>query len=239
MAEELEYQDLSDAAFWDVSLRGATFRDVDLTGARISHSRLVDVVIDAEIDRLVVNGVDVTAYVNERDEWFDLRSRVRPTEPGEMQRGWPAFVSAWAAAIERARALPDERRHESVNGEWSFVQTLRHLLFATDKWFTVPVLGSAFHPMGLSNSGSNDFPWPGIDPSAQPSVAEALAARADRAALVRDFLESVTIDDFSRSIDVLENGPHPLVECIYTVFEEPFWHNRYARRDLDVLRARQ
>lgn len=38
----------------------------------------------------------------------------------------------------------------------------------------------------------------------------------------------MTTADFARSIDVLENGPHPLQECIYTVFEEEFWHNRYT-----------
>jgi len=35
----------------------------------------------------------------------------------------------------------------------------------------------------------------------------------------------------------LENGTNPLLECIYTVFEEEFWHNRYARRDLAELSA--
>jgi hypothetical protein len=36
---------------------------------------------------------------------------------------------------------------------------------------------------------------------------------------------------------VLENGTNPLQECIYTVFEEKFWHNRYAQRDLTQLEA--
>jgi hypothetical protein len=36
---------------------------------------------------------------------------------------------------------------------------------------------------------------------------------------------------------VLENGPHPLQECLYTVFEEEFWHLRYATRDLAQLGA--
>ncbi|MEY3493845.1 MAG: hypothetical protein RL413_1263, partial [Actinomycetota bacterium] len=54
--KEFEGQDLSGADFWGVNLRDSKFRDVDLSGARISHARLVDVTIDAEIDRLVVNG---------------------------------------------------------------------------------------------------------------------------------------------------------------------------------------
>jgi len=43
--------------------------------------------------------------------------------------------------------------------------------------------------------------------------------------------------DFTRPIDVLENGTNPVQECIYTVFEEEFWHNRYAQRDLAQLEA--
>lgn len=54
----------------------------------------------------------------------------------------------------QARALPDEKLHEPVNGEWTFVQTLRHLVFGMDKWFTVSILGGSFHPIGLPNSGS-------------------------------------------------------------------------------------
>src|SRR4051794_12543893 len=133
MAEQFEFRDLADAVFWAVDLKRATFRDVDLMGARISHARLVDVDIDAEIDRLVVNGVDVTAYVNERDEWFALRSQLHPTELDAMRAGWPVFVEAWGNAIERAQRLSDAQRRTSVDGEWSFVQTIRHLVFATDK----------------------------------------------------------------------------------------------------------
>ena len=58
MAEEFE-GDLAGAVFWGADLRDATFRDVDLTGARISHAFVVDVDIDAQVERLVVNGVDV------------------------------------------------------------------------------------------------------------------------------------------------------------------------------------
>ena len=41
--------------------------------------------------------------------------------------------------------------------------------------------------------------------------------------------------DLGRPIEVLENGTHPLRECVQTVFEEEFWHNRYALRDLARL----
>ena len=238
MPEEFE-GDLAGAVFWGADLSGARFRDVNLTGATISHAWFVDVDIDALVDNVVINGVDVTAYVNERDPWYPLRTMLRPSNPEDMRATWAALEDEWATTIARAGALAETRLHESVDGEWSFVQTLRHLVFAMDKWFTAPILGEAFHPIGLPNTGSVGFPWPGLDAGLEPSISEALAVRADRAARLRAYLASVETADFSRPIDVLENGANPLQECLHTVFEEEFWHNRYARRDLAQLEARR
>jgi len=41
---------------------------------------------------------------------------------------------ALGQTVERARLLPPDLLHESVDGEWSFIETLRHLVFATDSW---------------------------------------------------------------------------------------------------------
>ena len=235
MAETFESRDLSDAEFWGVYLHRATFRDADFTGARISHARLVDVVIDAEIDRLVINGVDVTEFVNERDEWFALRSRVRPTGADGVRDAWATFDAAWTAAIERAQSLPDEQRHASVDGEWSFVQTLRHLVFATDKWYTVPVLGGDFHPIGLPNTGSTDFGWPGIDAEADPGFDQAVAAWKDRSRRLGEHLDGIEPAALDIDVEVLENGTSSVYDCIGVVFEEHFEHLRYATRDLDRL----
>jgi hypothetical protein len=232
MAEEFE-GDLTGSVFWGADLSGARFRDVNLTGARISHAWLVDVDIDALVERVVINGVDVTAYVNERDAWYPLRSMIRASEPDDMRATWTALEAEWDKTIARATSLPEDALHESVDGEWSFVQTLRHLVFAMDKWFTAPVLGDDFHPMGLPNTFSVDFPWPGLDHDATPTVAEALAVRADRTTRFRAYLATVEPTDLERPIEVLENGTNPLRECIQTVFEEEFWHNRYAVRDLE------
>jgi hypothetical protein len=236
MPEEFE-GDLAGAVFWGADLSGARFRDVNLTNVRISHAWLVDVDIDALVDTVVINGVDVTAYVNERDPWYPLRAMLRPTEPDGMRAAWAALEAEWATTISRAHALPEDRLHESVNGEWSFVQTLRHLIFAMDKWFTTPILGEGFHPIGLPNSGSVDFPWPDLDADASPSVSDVITVRAERGARFREFLATIASTEVTRSVDVLENGANPVQECIYTVFEEEFWHNRYAQRDLGQLEA--
>jgi hypothetical protein len=101
-----------------------------------------------------------------------------------------------------------------------------------DKWFTAPILGEGFHPFGLPNTGSTDFGWPGLDRGADPTFDEALAVRDERAARFRDYLDGVTPADLTREVDVLENGTNPVSECLHTVFEEEFEHNRYAERDL-------
>jgi hypothetical protein len=236
MAQEFE-GDLAGAVFWGADLSGARFRDVNLTGAKISHAWLVDVDIDALVDRVVINGVDVTGYVNERDPWYPLRAMLRASNPQDMRATWAALEDEWAETTTRAQALPEDLLHQPVNKEWSFVQTVRHLVFAMDKWFTAPILGEQFHPIGLPNSGSVDFGWPVLDYDLTPSVSEALAVRADRATSFRDYLASVSTGELTRPIEVLENGTNPLQECIYTVFEEEFWHNRYALRDLAQLEA--
>ena len=236
MPEEFE-GDLAGAVFWGADLSGARFRDVDLSGVTISHASLVNVDIDALVEHVVINGVDVTAYVNEHDPWYPLRAMLRPSDPDGMRAAWAALESEWAKTITRATALGDDALHESVNDEWSFVQTLRHLIFAIDKWFTAPILAEPFHPIGLPNSGSIDYPWPGLDYALTPTAAEALAVRADRSQRVRDHLAVVATTDLIRPVEVLENGTNSVQDCVFTVFEEEFWHNRYAQRDLALLEA--
>lgn len=234
MPTELE-GDLTDAVVWGADMSRARFRDVNFTGARISHAWVVDVEIDAYVERLVVNGVDVTDYVNERDEWYPVRAMIRASDPDGLRAAWDELQRVWAPTIARAKALGEDRAQESVNEEFSFVQTVRHLVFAMEKWFDVPILGERFHPMGLPNTGSLEFPWPGLDYTVKPSLEEALAVRADRAAKFRGYLADVDAADLSGEVEVLENGKATVLECLQTVMEEEFWHNRYALRDLAVL----
>jgi hypothetical protein len=153
-----------------------------------------------------------------------------------MRATWAALTETWAATLEQAGALPEAAWHERLGGEWSFVETVRHLIFAMDKWFTDPILGEPFHPIGLPNSGSADFPWPRLDPSAAPTASDVLAVRAERCTRFGDHLASLTAMD-TGTVEVLENGTVEWRECFLAVFEEEFWHNRYARRDIAALRT--
>jgi uncharacterized protein YjbI with pentapeptide repeats len=232
--------------FEGVDLRGAQFREVDLTDARIEGANLtnvkmsevwlVNVDIDGMIAAVTINGVDVTAYVSaELARINPERALLQPTDPEGMRASWNAVSAIWDATIERARQLPDETMHASVNGEFSFVQTLRHLVFAMDKWFTAPILGGEYDPMGLPNTGSLDFPWPGIDRDSHPSFADALAVRRDRAARFAKYLADLQPADLTQTREVLENGTAPVQACLHTVLEEEMAHHGYATRDLDAL----
>jgi hypothetical protein len=148
-----------------------------------------------------------------------------------------AIDAAWTETIAQVRSSPAEVAETSVDGEFSFVQTLRHLVFGMDKWFTHPVLAEDFHPIGLPNTGSLDFPWPDIDRDATSSPDEAAEVRADRVRRLREWLGSITDGDLDREVVVLENGANSVGDCVRVVFEESFEHLRYARRDLARLTA--
>ena len=130
----------------------------------------------------------------------------------------------------------------SVDGEWSFAQTLRHLVMATDTWLGRAILEieQPYHPIGQPNF---EYETDGHDPSifsaATPSYAEVLEVRAGRAAIVRSYLAAVTLDELSRPRKNPSGPEQPetVLSCLHTILEEEWEHHRYAVRDLDVLEA--
>jgi len=95
---------------------------------------LVDVDIHGEIVNLTVNGVDIGPLVNaELDRRYPGRAKMRPADPAGIRDAWGILERLWDQTIERARRLRPELLHKSVDGEWSFIETLRHLVFATGR----------------------------------------------------------------------------------------------------------
>ena len=96
--------------------------------------------------------------------------------------------------------MPAGTADVSVGGEWSFAQTLRHLVMATDTWLGRAILGieQPFHPIGQPNA---EYETDGNDMSVfatgTPSYADVLEARAGRVAIMRDFLATVTTGDLA------------------------------------------
>ena len=238
---------LDGAAFREVSLRDARFEDVDLTGAIVSGAFLVDLELTGEIRNLLVNGVDVAPFVEaELDRRHPERSLMRPTDPAGFRLAWDTLEALWSQTVDRARRLAPPLLHERVDGEWSFIETQRHLVFATDAWINRALLGdpSPWHPLDLPHDDMPDEPSVPRDLDARPSLDEVLELRADRQAVMRSVVESLTDEQLADSTTpVTEPGypepvSFPVRRCVGCIVTEEFWHRTYAERDLTVLEQR-
>src|SRR5215475_6483432 len=187
--------DLSGAEIRRARLAGATFRAVDMHNVVMRGVGLFDVDIYGEIGHVTINGVDVGAWVNaELDRRYPERATMRPTDPTGFRAAWDTVERLWDGTVARARRLDPALLHESVNGEWSFIETLRHLVFATDSWIRRAILGdpSPWDPLDLPWDEMPDTPGVPRDRSALPSLDAVLALRRDRMATVREFIEGLT-----------------------------------------------
>lgn len=239
MGEEFEDRDLAQSTFWGVNLANSTFRDADFGGSTFFHVFMRDVTIDGIVERLVVNGVDVTDYVAEHDRWHPLRTMLEPMTVSECRAAWALLSREWSHLVEQAMQMNPDALLVSVDGEWSFRDTLRHLVFVRDKWFAGPILGrTRFTDVGLPNTGSRGFAWPGLDLAADPSVDHVLEIRSRQESELLDWLLGVDFSALPSEAEVLENGAVPTVMCLHAVLEEEFEHLRYATRDLEVVSAR-
>jgi uncharacterized damage-inducible protein DinB len=148
----------------------------------------------------------------------------------------------WAPTMERVAAMPPGTVDVSVDGEWSFAQTLRHLVFATDAWLGSAILGKpdAYHPIGVPFSGWREQAAGVVDLDAKPSYQEVLKVRAERVGMVRDFLATLTDERLGEQRDspVFVLTPQfPLMQCLWIIMNEEWHHHRYAVRDLDAIEA--
>jgi hypothetical protein len=134
--------------------------------------------------------------------------------------------------------------HTRVGDEWSFIETLRHLNFASAAWVGRMVLGdpSPWHPLDLpwdEAPGWEGIPW---DREVRPPLDEVLAVRRDRQAMVTSVIESLTPVQLASTVSQTAPGfpqleAFPLRECLLIVLNEEWEHRGYAERDLAVLGA--
>ncbi|NLE18069.1 MAG: DUF664 domain-containing protein [Propioniciclava sp.] len=261
---------LDGARFERVSMRGATLHRVRLDEARLSRmvltgaeirgagfygTRLVgvelnDVTIDGDIENVVINGVDIgpliAAELTRRDP---LYGELNPTDAEGFRRAWAQIEQRWDDLTERARALPEDTLHASVDREWSFIQTLRHLGFATAAWLQRTVQGDPhpYLPLDLPWDEAPDWPaeWDmPLDRDARPSLDEALAGRTARQRAMREHLATLTDADLEGTVTRPEPGwpaypDTPVLIALQTILVEEYHHHRFATRDLDALTTPQ
>jgi hypothetical protein len=251
-----EYVTLQGSRFERVDLSGAELRAVDLTGARFRGVAMSGVVmrgvllgdadIYGEIGTLTINGVAVGPLVEaELDRRYPERARMRPTDPAGFREAWDVVERLWGGTVERARRLDAEQLHRSVDGEWSFVETLRHLVFATDSWVRRAILGdpAPWDPLDLPWDEMPDTPGIPRDREVRPSLDVVLDLRRDRMATVREVIDGLTDEMLDSDTDPVEApgwpapGSYPVRECLLCILNEEWEHRLYAERDLNALEA--
>ncbi|WP_244927766.1 DinB family protein [Nocardioides sp. W7] len=230
-------------------LCGATVREVDLTGTRFVGVQAETLELSGEFGRLLVNGVDVVPLVSaELDRRHPERLRLRPTDVAGYREAFTVLEELWVGTVERARALDPALLDERVDGEWSFVETLRHLVFATECWVGRALLGdpSPWHSLSLPCDGMEDAPGAPRDLAARPALGEVLELRADRQATVHRALEAITDEQLTMTCTVPDGVGWPpagevlpVREPFDVVINEEWWHRQFAERDLAVLVSRQ
>ena len=243
---EFDHVDLTGARFHRVQLNDARFRMVDLTGAVMRDVSLEGAAIDGEVDGLTINGVEVGPYVEaELARRTPARALRRASDPAGLREAWAAIERAWEASYDRVAALPAGTTELSVEGEWTYSQTLRHLVMATDGWLGA-ILGEEhpFHPWGLAFTEIYEFVDDaerlGLDHEATPTYDQVREVRADRVARVRAFLADVTPERLAGPCTgpMWESGEDlGVLRCFRVILNEECEHLRFAERDLDLLEA--
>ncbi|WP_170304532.1 DinB family protein [Microlunatus speluncae] len=230
--------------YLDEDLGGAEFRECDLTGARLVGVVMQNATIDGLVTNLVVNGVEVTGYVEaELDRRHPVRALLRSEDPADLRQAARQLHADWAATIERIRRSPGIERR-SVNDEWSAVQTLRHLIFVHDSWFRRCCLGSTelFSPMGIGPAVEPYRDAHGIDLSLDPTLDEVISVRNAQAAELDGWLDDATAEQLDTLAPVPPDDVWPpyargrsVRRCLGTVLNETFEHHRFCVRDLDLI----
>ncbi|MEI2778616.1 MAG: DinB family protein [Tetrasphaera sp.] len=244
---------LKEARFEDVYLTDAHFHDIDFSRARIRAARLDDVTMRGviatrlelygEFEELLVNGVNVLPLVEaELDARMPERTKMRPSDPEGFREAFAIVERLWGEAVERARGLAPEHLHESVDGEWSFVETLRHLNFAYAVWIDGTIRGIAdpWHPLDLPWDQAPTIEGVPRDREVRPSMDEVVAQRDRHRATVGEVLDGLTPERLAETVESAvpfnaDWGPYDVAKCLTIVLNEEWEHRLYAERDLAAI----
>lgn len=250
--------ELQEARFDSTTLQGARFLNTTFRDARFVGSDLSGIIVrggdvqGAEIESpwlfdgnepLLINGVNVIPLIDaELNARFPGRADRTATGPDGLRAAWAALESTWASAVDRVATMPEGTTEVSVAGEWSFAQTLRHLVMAIDTWLGRAILEQEhpYHPIGQPN---DDYWTDGNDPAVfatrAPAYAKVLQVWDEKATMVRDFLATITPTELAavRQNPWAPKVPETVLSCLHTIFDESWEHYRYAIRDLDAIEA--
>ena len=243
--KEIIHRDFAGAQVRDSTFNGASFRDSDLRGVVIRASWVEGMRVDGahgEVEQVFVNGVDVSPYVaSELDRLHPERVAVRSmVTAADHVAVWEQVQALWEETLQRGAAVRDE----SVLGDWSLSQTVRHLVFADDSWTGQMLLGGEpWHPWGLPNTdypADRVVPDLGIDISVDVPWDDLLALHRERRARFEALLAGFSDADYATTRTGIP-GPawgeetHTVADCVGTLIREHSEHRRFVERDLGML----
>ena len=191
--------------------------------------------IEAELDRL---------YPDRPLFRPTYRRRVPATRGTWNERLWACDGGARPTAAGRSSCTPRSPR------EWSFIETLRHLAFATESWVGPCLRSWATRPRGTRCRcrGTRCFPRAGVPAGPRRAAVARRGAHApaggDGARARRgrrpDPRVSSTPEAHLAGRPGLASDEGRLFtvrQCLQVVLNEEWEHRRYAERDLAVLEA--
>ncbi|NYJ02469.1 hypothetical protein HNR19_003167 [Nocardioides thalensis] len=225
--------------FTDQDLSGARFVRCDLSDAVVRGSWVVGLQVDTHDltdGPIWVNGVDVTPYVEQQlNAQLPGRELKHAQTPEGLREAWAAVEEAWADVVPTAVG----KEQISVEGEWTFEQTLRHLVLATNAWLHGAILQQEqpFHWIGIPFA---EYATEGGDMTIfrEPdSYEQVLQVRAEHQAIVRDYLATVDADTLAETRPNPWASEHqePVLACLHVILNEEWEHLRYAVRDLATI----
>jgi hypothetical protein len=232
-------QRLDDADFSYARLHSPNFE-----GVKIPDGWLANADISAFIGGPRINGVMIAPLVTaELDRKFPERILLPADDPKGLAEAWTLIERVWADTLSRARALSAALLSERVDGEWSFLETLRHLIMATDCWYYRMIRRSEhpYRPWGVTGSFL-DTAAIGLDGAADPGIDEILDVRTQRMDDVKATIQGLDAQELERVCEPPVTPGHPteahtVLNCLHVILDEEWEHSRYANRDLDVLLA--
>ena len=229
-------------------LAGLEIRDCEVSGLKIVDCYGSDVYLGGDFERVVVNDVDVTAYVEaELDRQHPARALARDAvSPADYRAAWDAIEALWAATLDRAGLLPEATaragRRRVVVGRDPTAPAVRQRRLARQCRARG---GGAVPPVGLprrrhaapTRRRSSDSPS-----KPRPTLDDVLAPRLARMATMRRVVDGLTEAELDRVCGRKPADPYPDQEyvvrrCLKVVLKEEAEHHRYAVRDLAVIEA--
>ena len=141
------------------------------------------------------------------------------------------------ATIARASSFSEEERNRRVDGEWSTIESLRHLVLVLDLWLSRVILDESdpFHPMALPPTFMPPtlFPGTSIDPEARPSFDEVCQVLNGRLTDLGRYVDGLTPDELARPV---EAHARTVGGALSVIYNELAAHDGFINRDLDTIR---